>query len=91
MYTTKIERTISTDAGRIDVTLFEVTGTRASWFEVRVRDHRPHLHRTDVGEWLTIRTYADETAARAGFEEWFALETTWAANPYTPTDGSTNS
>jgi hypothetical protein len=79
MHTTKIERTISTPTGRIDVALFEITNARAvTWYEVKVRDHRKFPH-TETGMWLTIRTYAVEDAARAGYEEWFALEKKWAA------------
>jgi hypothetical protein len=77
MSTTMIERTISTSAGRIDVALFDVTGTHARWFEIAVRDHRT-FPLTETGVWLTTRTYANETAARAGYEQWFALETALA-------------
>lgn len=83
MNTTKVERAISTRAGRIDVALFEVTNARAvTWWEVSVRDHRVFPH-TETGVWLTIRTYANEDAARAGYDEWFALETALAV-PYVP-------
>ncbi|WP_445160951.1 hypothetical protein ACTXG5_22850 [Mycobacterium sp. Dal123C01] len=73
-----LAETIVTPSGSIEVSLFRVTEHGVTRYEVAVRDSRPLGFNSFVGRWCTLKTLADESAARQEYAKWLATELKWA-------------
>jgi hypothetical protein len=76
--TALLAETIVTPSGTVEVALFRVTEHGVTRYEISVRDSRPLGFNSFIGRWCTLRTLADESAARAEFGRWLAIELRWA-------------